>query len=123
MFSPVKKVSYSVENTRAGSALDYDKLLMTVETNGTVDAEDAIAYSEIFKTNYPCLLILKIRKKLLKKLISEPEFNRNLLKRVEELELSVRSMNCLKNDNIIYIGDLVQKTIEMLEPQILVENH
>ena len=48
LFSPVKKVSFSVENTRAGSALDYDKLVMTVETNGTVDAEDAIAYSANF---------------------------------------------------------------------------
>ena len=48
LFSPVKKVSFSVENTRAGSALDYDKLLMTVETNGTVDAEDAIAYQQEF---------------------------------------------------------------------------
>ena len=56
LFSPVKKVSFSVENTRAGSALDYDKLLMTVETNGTVDAEDAIAYSaRIFKINCQCL--------------------------------------------------------------------
>ena len=64
LFSPVKKVSFSVENTRAGSALDYDKLIMTVETNGTVDAEDAIAYSaEFFKINYQCLLILKILKK------------------------------------------------------------
>ena len=68
LFSPVK-VSFSVENTRAGSALDYDKLIMTVETNGTVDAEDAIAYSaRIFKINYQCLLTLKIHKKLLKKL-------------------------------------------------------
>ena len=56
LFSPVKKVSFSVENTRAGSALDYDKLIMTVETNGTVDAEDTITYSaRIFKINYQCL--------------------------------------------------------------------
>ena len=117
LFSPVKKVSFSVENTRAGSALDYDKLLMTVETNGTVDAEDAIAYSaRIFQDQLSMFVNFEDPKELVKEVkSSEPEFNRNLLKRVEELELSVRSMNCLKNDNIIYIGDLVQKT----EPEML----
>jgi DNA-directed RNA polymerase subunit alpha len=117
LFSPVKKVSFSIENTRAGSALDYDKLLMTVETNGTVDAEDAIAYSaRIFQDQLAMFVNFDDPKEVVKEATSsEPEFNRNLLKRVEELELSVRSMNCLKNDNIIYIGDLVQKT----EPEML----
>ena len=117
LFSPVKKVSFSIENTRAGSALDYDKLLMTVETNGTVDAEDAIAYSaRIFQDQLSMFVNFEDPKEIVKEVKStEPEFNRNLLKRVEELELSVRSMNCLKNDNIIYIGDLVQKT----EPEML----
>ena len=112
LFSPVKKVSFSVENTRAGSALDYDKLIMTVETNGTVDAEDAIAYSaRIFQDQLSMFVNFEDPKEVVKEVkSSEPEFNRNLLKRVEELELSVRSMNCLKNDNIIYIGDLVQKS-------------
>ena len=117
LFSPVKKVSFSIENTRAGSALDYDKLLMTVETNGTVDAEDAIAYSaRIFQDQLSMFVNFEDPQEIVKEVkSSEPEFNRNLLKRVEELELSVRSMNCLKNDNIIYIGDLVQKT----EPEML----
>ena len=117
LFSPVKKVSFTIENTRAGSALDYDKLLMTVETNGTVDAEDAIAYSaRIFQDQLSMFVNFDDPKEVIEKAKpSEPEFNRNLLKRVEELELSVRSMNCLKNDNIIYIGDLVQKT----EPEML----
>ncbi len=117
LFSPVKKVSFTIENTRAGSALDYDKLLMTVETNGTVDAEDAIAYSaRIFQDQLSMFVNFDDPKEIIEKAKpSEPEFNRNLLKRVEELELSVRSMNCLKNDNIIYIGDLVQKT----EPEML----
>jgi len=117
LFSPVKKVSFSIENTRAGSALDYDKLLMTVETNGTVDAEDAIAYSaRIFQDQLSMFVNFEDPKEVVQEVkSSEPEFNRNLLKRVEELELSVRSMNCLKNDNIIYIGDLVQKT----EPEML----
>ena len=95
LFSPVKKVSFSVENTRAGSALDYDKLIMTVETNGTVDAEDAIAYSaRIFQDQLSMFVNFEDPKEVIKEVKStEPEFNRNLLKRVEELELSVRSMN------------------------------
>ncbi len=117
LFSPVKKVSFSIENTRAGSALDYDKLVMTVETNGTVAAEDAVAYSaRIFQDQLSMFVNFEDPKETIKEQKSvEPEFNKNLLKRVEELELSVRSMNCLKNDNIIYIGDLVQKT----EPEML----
>ena len=117
LFSPVKKVSFTIENTRAGSALDYDKLLMTVETNGTVNAEDAIAYAaRIFQDQLSMFVNFEDPKEVVKEVKStEPEFNKNLLKRVEELELSVRSMNCLKNDNIIYIGDLVQKT----EPEML----
>jgi DNA-directed RNA polymerase subunit alpha len=117
LFSPVKKVSFSIENTRAGSALDYDKLVMTIETNGTVAAEDAIAYSaRIFQDQLAMFVNFDDPKEVIQETKStEPEFNRNLLRRVEELELSVRSMNCLKNDNIIYIGDLVQKT----EPEML----
>ena len=117
LFNPVKKVSFSIENTREGSALDYDKLLMTVETNGTVNAEDAIAYSaRIFQDQLGMFVNFDDPQEIIKETKpSEPQFNRNLLKRVEELELSVRSMNCLKNDNIIYIGDLVQKT----EPEML----
>jgi DNA-directed RNA polymerase subunit alpha len=117
LFSPVKKVSYTVENTRAGSALDYDKLLMNIETNGTVNAEDSIAYAaRIFQDQLSMFVNFDDPKEVIKEVKStEPEFNKNLLKRVEELELSVRSMNCLKNDNIIYIGDLVQKT----EPEML----
>ena len=117
LFSPVKKVSFAIENTRAGSALDYDKLVMTVETNGTVAAEDAIAYSaRIFQDQLSMFVNFEDPQEVVKEIkTTEPEFNRNLLKRVEELELSVRSMNCLKNDNIIYIGDLVQKT----EPEML----
>ena len=117
LFSPVKKVSFSIENTRAGNALDYDKLMMKVETNGTVDAEEAIAYSaRIFQDQLSMFVNFDDPQEVVKEVKStEPEFNKNLLKRVEELELSVRSMNCLKNDNIIYIGDLVQKT----EPEML----
>lgn len=116
IYSPVKKVSYKVDNTRVGQVTDYDKLTMVVETNTVISPEDAVA------------LAARILQDQLKPFINfdEPEaeteiekeelpFNRNLLKKVEELELSVRSANCLKNDNIVYIGDLVQKTeAEML---------
>ena len=112
MFSPVVKVSYKVENSRVGQVTDYDKLIFEVETNGVISPDDAIA------------LASRILQDQLQPFINfdEPEvtpdqsqveklsFNSNLLKKVEELELSVRSANCLKNDNIIYIGDLVQKS-------------
>tara|TARA_Y100000816_G_scaffold115071_1_gene80573 strand:- start:1748 stop:2776 length:1029 start_codon:yes stop_codon:yes gene_type:complete len=112
LFSPVKKVSYSISTAREGKALDYDKLTLEVETNGSISAEDALAYSaRIFQdqlgmfVNFDEPQEVTIREKP-----TEPEFNKNLLRKVDELELSVRSMNCLKNDNIIYIGDLVQKS-------------
>ena len=112
LFSPVKKVSFKVDSTREGDALDYDKLVMQVETNGTVAAEDAVAFAaRIFQDQLSMFVNFEDPKEIPKqRVLKEPEFNKNLLKRVEELELSVRSMNCLKNDNIIYIGDLVQKT-------------
>jgi DNA-directed RNA polymerase subunit alpha len=117
LFSPVKKVSFKVDSTREGDALDYDKLVMQVETNGTVAAEDAVAFAaRIFQDQLSMFVNFEDPKEIPKqRILKEPEFNKNLLKRVEELELSVRSMNCLKNDNIIYIGDLVQKT----EPEML----
>ena len=113
LFSPVKKVSFKVDSTRAGSALDYDKLVMEVETNGTVAAEDAIAFAaRIFQDQLSMFVNFEDPQEVVKEVKStEPEFNRNLLKRVEELELSVRSMNCLKNDNIIYIGDLTKREV------------
>jgi len=117
LFSPVKRVSYKIDTTREGAALDYDKLVMEVETDGTVPAEDAVAYAaRIFQDQLSMFVNFDDPKEIPKeKTTTEPEFNKNLLKKVEELELSVRSMNCLKNDNIIYIGDLVQKT----EPEML----
>ena len=112
MFSPILRASYKVENSRVGQVTDYDKLIFEVETNGVITPDDAIA------------LASRIIQDQLQPFINfdEPEieqdqssaeklsFNSNLLKKVEELELSVRSANCLKNDNIIYIGDLVQKS-------------
>ena len=112
LFSPVKKVSYSVSTAREGKALDYDKLIMEVETNGSISAEDAVAYSaRIFQDQLSMFVnFAEPVETVVREKPSEPEFNKNLLRKVDELELSVRSMNCLKNDNIVYIGDLVQKS-------------
>jgi len=112
LFSPVKKVSYSVSTAREGKALDYDKLTLEIETNGSIAADDALAYAaRIFQDQLSMFVNFDEPKEIiLQQKPVEPEFNKNLLKKVDELELSVRSMNCLKNDNIIYIGDLVQKT-------------
>ena len=117
LFTPVKKVSYTVENAREGKSLDYDKLVMNVETDGSISAEDAVAYAaRIFQDQLSLFINFEEPKEIEKKTqTTELEFNKNLLRKVDELELSVRSMNCLKNDNIIYIGDLVQKT----EPEML----
>lgn len=112
VFSPVKRVSYSVSNTREGLSIDYDKLTMEIETNGSVAADDCLAFAARILQDQLSLFINfdEPKEVIAQPTQSEPEFNKNLLRRVDELELSVRSMNCLKNDNIIYIGDLVQKT-------------
>ena len=117
LYSPVKKVSYRVEHTRAGQDLDKDKLTMQVETDGSVKAEDAVALAaRILQDQLAVFINFEEPKKAVEER-SHPElaFNAALLKKVDELELSVRSANCLKNDNIVYIGDLIQKTeAEML---------
>jgi len=112
VYSPVKRVSYNISETREGLSIDYDKLTMEVETNGSVEAEDCVAYAaRILQDQLGMFINFEEPKEVVaQQTKSEPEFNKNLLRRVDELELSVRSMNCLKNDNIIYIGDLVQKT-------------
>lgn len=116
IYSPVKKVSYKVENTRVGQITDYDKLTLVVETNGVVSPEDAVAYAaRILQDQLKPFINFDEPENEVEDVKEELPFNRNLLKKVDELELSVRSANCLKNDNIVYIGDLVQKTeAEML---------
>ena len=117
LYSPVKKVSYKVENTREGQILDYDKLTMTVETDGSVRAEDAVALAARILQDQLAVFINFEEPKKAQEEQRHPElaFNAALLKKVDELELSVRSANCLKNDNIVYIGDLIQKSeAEML---------
>ncbi|HYD17569.1 MAG TPA: DNA-directed RNA polymerase subunit alpha [Patescibacteria group bacterium] len=112
IFSPIRRISYKVEDTRVGQITDYDKLTLDVETNGTIKPEDAVAYAarilqdqlQVFVNFQEPTSVAKEEAK------DELPFSRHLLRKVEELELSVRSANCLKNDNIVYIGDLVQKT-------------
>jgi DNA-directed RNA polymerase subunit alpha len=112
VFSPVRQVTYKVENTRVGQTTDYDKLSLTVETDGTMSPEDAVALAARILTDQLELFInfeeptktVDVEPK------DEPMFSAHLLRKVDELELSVRSANCLKNDNIVYIGDLVQKS-------------
>lgn len=112
VFSPVRKVTYEVEDTRVGQITDYDKLKLTVETNGTVTPEDAVAYAARILQDQLQIFINFEEPKQQEEEKEEDTlpFNRNLLKKVDELELSVRSANCLKNDNIVYIGDLVVKS-------------
>ncbi len=117
LYSPIKKVSYKVEATREGQVLDYDKLTMEIETDGTVTPEDAVAFAaRILQDQLSVFVNFDEPEEAVKaEEDEEPAFNRQLLRKVDELELSVRSANCLKNDNIVYIGDLVQKTeAEML---------
>lgn len=112
IFTPVRKVSYKVENTRVGQNTDYDKLILSVETTGAVTPEDAVALAARILQDQLAVFI-NFQEAAIKSSDSRVEdlpFNRNLLRKVDELELSVRSANCLKNDNIIYIGDLVQKS-------------
>ena len=117
IYSPVKRVSFKIENTREGQILDYDKLIMTVETDGSMTPEDAVAYAARILQDQLSVFInfAEPSKVVAEEARPELEFNAALLKKVDELELSVRSANCLKNDNIVYIGDLIQKTeAEML---------
>ena len=117
LYSPVKKVSYRVENTREGQILDYDKLTLTLETNGAMSPEDALAYAARILQDQLNVFVNfeEPRREEAQPSIPQLAFNPALLKKVDELELSVRSANCLKNDNIVYIGDLIQKSeAEML---------
>lgn len=117
LFSPVTKVSYRVENTREGQILDYDKLIMDVETDGSITPDDAVALAARILQDQLAIFVNfeEPQKEVVEERQPELEFSAALLKKVDELELSVRSANCLKNDNIVYIGDLIQKTeAEML---------
>ncbi len=117
LYSPVNRVAYRVENTREGQVLDYDKLIMEIETDGSVSPDDAAAYAARILQDQLQIFINfdEPSKDVGGEAREELPFNPALLRKVDELELSVRSANCLKNDNVVYIGDLIQKTeAEML---------
>ncbi|MGR3461255.1 MAG: DNA-directed RNA polymerase subunit alpha [Roseovarius sp.] len=117
IYSPITKVSYEVQPTREGQVLDYDKLTMKIETDGAITPEDAVAYAARIIQDQLSIFVNFDEPETAGRQDDDDglEFNPLLLKKVDELELSVRSANCLKNDNIVYIGDLIQKTeAEML---------
>ncbi len=117
IYSPVRKVSYDVQPTREGQVLDYDKLTLKLETDGSITPDDAVAYAARILQDQLSIFVNFEEPELARSESDDDglEFNPLLLKKVDELELSVRSANCLKNDNIVYIGDLIQKTeAEML---------
>lgn len=121
IFSPIKKVSYAVTNARVGQITDYDKLTLEVWTDGSAQPEDSIAYAAKILKEHLQMFINFDEEQIPDEEPEEEEvhkINENLYRSVEELELSVRSANCLKNADIDLIGDLVQKTeAEMLKTQ------
>ena len=109
-FTPIRKVSYSVENARVKQRTDLDKLILNIETNGTIDPSYAVRYAAtILHTQTEPFANLAETEEVVP-VKDEPKFDLILLKPLDELDLTVRSANCLKQEEIYYIGDLVQKT-------------
>ncbi|MBN2539125.1 MAG: DNA-directed RNA polymerase subunit alpha [Deltaproteobacteria bacterium] len=121
LFSPIKKVAYTVANARVGQITDYDKLILEIWTDGSILPEEAIAYAaKILKEQMNVFINFDEREEVEvpKEIVEEDAVGENLYKGVDDLELSVRSANCLKNAGIQYIGELIQKTeAEMLKTQ------
>jgi DNA-directed RNA polymerase subunit alpha len=119
LFSPIRKVNYQVTNARVGQQTDYDKLTLEVWTDGSVAPADAVAYAaKIVKEQLSIFINFDETEEPAEEVkpVEEAKLNENLFRSVDELELSVRSANCLQNANIKTIGDLVQKTeAEMLK--------
>lgn len=109
-FSPIRRVSYTVENARVEQRIDLDKLIMDLETNGVVDAEEAIRYAARVLVDQLSVFADLESTPLPKEQPKAPEIDPILLRPVDDLELTVRSANCLKVENIYYIGDLIQRT-------------
>lgn len=119
IFSPIRKVNFLVENARVGRVTDYDKLIMEILTDGSVKPDEALAFAaKILKDHLSIFITFEEKDEIHEQVVEEKgtEFNKNLLRGVNELELSVRAANCLKNANIKSIADLVQRTeAEMLK--------
>ncbi|MCY3855966.1 MAG: DNA-directed RNA polymerase subunit alpha [Rhodospirillales bacterium] len=119
IYSPIRTVAYQVQNTRVGQVTDYDSLSLTVETDGTLTPSEAVERAARTLNDQLGIFITSGTTATARPAAAvTPEvtasLNPHLLKKVEELELSVRAANCLKNDNIVYVGDLVRKTEEDL---------
>ncbi|MFA4916660.1 MAG: DNA-directed RNA polymerase subunit alpha [Syntrophales bacterium] len=118
LFSPVKKVNYTVTHARVGQVADYDRLILEVWTDGSIQPEDAVIYAaKILKQQLDIFINFgEVEKEEEQKVDEKEKLNKKLLRHVEDLELSVRSANCLKSAGIVTIGELVQKSeAEMLK--------
>ena len=117
LFSPVRSVSFYVDNSRVGSDTEYDRLSLTIETNGAITPQLALAIAaKVMQIQLDSFINFTIKKSYDAVDAEVLQFDYHLLRKLEDVELSVRSQNCLKNDNIIYIGDLIVKTeSEMLK--------
>jgi len=115
-FSPVRRVAYTVDNARVEQRTDLDKLILDIETNGTIDPEEAIRRAATILHEQISVFVNLEETATEKPPVAEPEFDPLLLRPVDDLELTVRSANCLKAENIYYIGDLIQRTeVELLK--------
>jgi DNA-directed RNA polymerase subunit alpha len=117
IFSPVRRANYTITHSRIGKITDYERLTLEVETDGTIAPEDAVAYAAKLLQNQ-FRLFINFEEELEELVEEEPEqqsFNENLYRSIDELELSVRSSNCLRNADIKYIHELVQRS----EPEML----
>lgn len=115
-YSPVKRVSYSVDAARVEQRTDLDKLVIDLETNGTIDPEEAIRRSATILQQQLAIFVNLENDEVVEQVREEEEIDPILLRPVDDLELTVRSANCLKAENIYYIGDLIQRTeVELLK--------
>ncbi|MCG8325914.1 MAG: DNA-directed RNA polymerase subunit alpha [Thiotrichales bacterium] len=116
-FSPVRRVSYDVQSARVEQRTNLDKLVLEIETNGTIDPEDAVREAAtILRSQLAVFVDLEAEEAEVATTTSEPQIDPSLLRPVDDLELTVRSANCLKAESIYYIGDLIQRTeVELLK--------
>lgn len=115
-FSPVRRVTYMVENARVEKRTDLDKLILDLETNGTIDPEEAVRWAASILVDQLSVFVELKGESRAEPIRAHAEIDPILLRSVDDLELTVRSANCLKAENIFYIGDLIQKTeVELLK--------
>ena len=115
-FSPVKKVAYKIEHARVEQRTDLDKLIIDIETNGTIDPEEALRSAAMILSEQLSVFVELQQEKRVEQSTVVAHIDPILLRSVDDLELTVRSANCLKAENIYYIGDLIQKTeVELLK--------